>query len=229
MKTKTLKLLPVVGLIGLLGGCATQPKDVAKLDAKINEVTAGDFGQFMYHESLAEENLAEVRKIRQWWKDGHYWNIDTEGHALAAGNRALQHRQMAEKALEGWHDRCIRHPDVCIKEELLATAYFDTGSAAVKTLKDTSVSHIIELSRIHHPLEVDVIGYTDTVGSTDSNKHLAAQRANAIHDLLHKNGVDSHTVVKNIPVGEAGGPDNLANQANRRVDVKVRLYQPYPK
>lgn len=224
MKMKTLKLLSAVGLVGLLGGCATHPKDVAKLDAKINQVTAEDFGQFLYHGTLSEENLSEARKIRQWWKDGHYWNIDTEQHAVAAADRALKHRQMAEKALEGWHDRCVRHPDVCIKEELIATAFFDTGSAHAKTIKQEAINHIIELSRIHHPLEVEVIGYTDTVGSTGSNKHLAAHRANAIHEKLHKLGIDSHTVVKNIPFGEAGGPDNKSDQANRRVDIKVRTY-----
>ena len=201
MKMKTLKLFAAFSLVALLGGCATQPKDTSKLDAKINEVTAEDFGQFLYHGTLSEENLTEARKIRQWWKDGHYWNINTEQHAMAAGERALKHRQMAEKALEGWHDRCVRHPDVCIKEELIATAFFDTGSATAKTIKQDAVNHIIELSRIHHPLEVEVVGYTDTVGSTASNKHLAAHRANAIHDLLKKHGVNTHTVVKQIAFG----------------------------
>lgn len=226
---KTLKLLSAVGLIGLLGGCATQPKDVAKLDAKINAVTTEDFGQFLYHGTLSEENLAEARKIRQWWQDGHYWNIDTEPYAMAASDRALKHRQMAERALQGWHDRCTRHPDTCIKDELIATALFDTGSAKAKTIKQDAVNHILELSRIHHQLEVEVIGYTDTVGGTGSNKHLAAHRANEIHDMLKSHGVSSHAVVKEIAHGEAGGPDNTASQPNRRVDVKVRLYQPYPK
>lgn len=229
MKMKVLKLLPAVGLVGLLGGCATHPVDTSKLDAKISAATADDFGQFMYHEALSEENLAEARKIRQWNKDGHYWNINTEQHALAAGDRALKHRQMAEKALEAWHDRCVRHPDICIKEEMLTAALFDTGSSSAKTVKQETINHIIKLSKIHHQLEVEVIGFTDTVGSATSNKHLAAHRANTIHDLLHKHGINSHTVVKTIPFGEATGADNVANQQNRRVDVRVRTYQPYPK
>lgn len=229
MKMKTLQLLTAVGLVGMLGGCATQPKDTAKLDAKINEVTAEDFGQFLYHSTLSEENLAETRKIRQWWKDDHYWNIDTEQQALADASRALKHRQMAEKALEGWHDRCVRHPDVCIKEELITVAHFDTGSAKPKSIEQSALNHLVELSNLHHPLTVEVIGYTDTVGGKDSNKHLAAHRANAVHDILKKHGIDSHTIVKEIAYGEAGGPDNTANQNNRRDDVKVHLYQPYPR
>jgi outer membrane protein OmpA-like peptidoglycan-associated protein len=229
MNTKTQKILSVVGMVSLLGACATQPKDTAKLDAQIGEVTAEDFGQFVYHETLSEENLSEARTIRQWWKDGHYWNIDTEAHATAAAERALMHRQMAEKSLEAWHDRCVRHPDVCIKEELLAAAYFDTGSAEPRTINYETINHIVALSRIHHPLSVDVIGYTDTVGDTGSNKHLALHRAEAIHKLLHEHDIEAHTVVDNIPYGEAGGPDNLDEQANRRVDVKIHLYQPYPK
>ncbi|WP_255210665.1 hypothetical protein [Methylogaea oryzae] len=91
-------------MIGLLGGCSTHPKNTATLDSKISAVVADDFGQFMYHETLSEENLAETRKIRQWWADDHYWNIDTEQAAVAAADRALKHRQAAEKHLEGWHD-----------------------------------------------------------------------------------------------------------------------------
>lgn len=229
MKKKTLKFLTAVGMIGLLGGCSTHPKDPAPLDAKINAVVADDFGQFMYHETLSEENLAETRKIRQWWADDHYWNIDTEQAAVAAADRALKHRQMAEKSLEGWHDRCARHPDVCIKGELLPIAYFDTGSATPKSIDEGALRHLLDLSRIHHPLTVDVIGYTDTVGGDASNKSLAARRANAVHDLLKKHGIDSHTVIQNIAYGEAGGPDNTANPKNRRDDVKVHVYQPYPK
>lgn len=229
MKMKTLQVLTAASLLALLGGCATHPKDVAKLDAKINEVTAEDFGQFLYHSTLSEENLAETRKIRQWWKDDHYWNVDTEQQALEAAARALKHRQMAEKHLEGWHDRCVRHPDVCIKEELITVAHFDTGSAKPKSIEQGAIHHLTDLSRIHHPLTVEVIGYTDTVGSSSANKSLAARRANAIHALLKKHGIDSHTVVKEIGYGEAGGPDNTANAHNRRDDVKVHLYQPYPR
>jgi outer membrane protein OmpA-like peptidoglycan-associated protein len=227
---KTLKLLTAVGLIGLLGACSTQPKDTSSLDAKINQVTSGDVGQFMHHQRLADENLAEARKLRQWMKDDHYWNIDLEGHAAAAADRALKHRQAAENSLAGWHDRCERHPDYCIDEELLAVAYFPTGSHHPSSVKKDVINRIMELAKIHHPLEVEVIAYTDTVGSKSSNFALAKRRANTVHHLLHgKHDIYAHTTVKEIPVGEASGPDNTANQQNRRVDIKVRRYQPFPK
>ena len=230
---KTLKLLLAIGIFGLLGACATQPKDVSRLNAKINEVTTGDFGQFMHHESLAEQNLDEARKIRQWMKDDHYWNINLEGHAVAASDRALMHRKEAEASFTrwavDWHDRCERHPDYCINEELLSVAYFATGSARAQTVKQDAIDRILRLATIHHMLEIEVIGYTDTVGSASSNMRLAKRRANSINRMLKNQGINSHIAIKRIPIGEAGGPDNTEDQNNRRVDIQVRSYQPFPK
>lgn len=227
---RKLKLLSAVGLIALLSACATQPKDTSRLNAKINEVTSGDYGQFMYHTALAEENLAEARKVRQWMQDDHYWNIELEEHGVAAAERALQHRQKAEASLQSWHDRCDRHPNYCIDEELLAIAYFPTGSHHPNKVEESTLSHILELAKIHHPLEVEVIAYTDTVGSKSYNFGLAKRRAGAVHKMLHgRHDIHAHTTIKEIPVGEADGPDNTPNQQHRRVDVKVRRYQPFPK
>ncbi|NOQ34680.1 MAG: OmpA family protein [Methylococcaceae bacterium] len=226
---KTLKLLTAVGLISLLGACATQPRDTSGIDAKINRVTSGDVGQFMHHQTLAAENLAEARKLRQWMKDDHYWNIDLAGHADAAAARALKHRQAAESSLAGWHDRCERHPNYCIAEELLAVAYFPTGSHHASRVKKDVINRITELARIHHPLEVEVIAYTDTVGSKSSNFALAKRRANSVHNMLHGKDIHAHTTIKETPIGEASGPDNTKSQKNRRVDIKVRRYQPFPK
>ena len=225
---KILKLLLVIGIISLLGACVTQPKDVSGLDAKINEVIAGDFGQFLYHESLAEQNLDEARKIRQWMKDDHYWNINLEEHAVAAANRALMHRLEAELWANKWHDRCTRHPDYCIKEDLLSVAYFPTGSAKATKINQEVINSILKLASIHHMLEIEVIGYTDTVGSASSNMNLAKRRANSIYRMLHKQGINTYITIRQVPVGEAGGPDNTADQNNRRVDIKVHRYHPFP-
>jgi len=78
-------------------------------------------------------------------------------------------------------------------------------------------------------LEIEVIGYTDTVGSTSSNMKLAKRRAHSINRMLHKQGINSHIAIKQIPFGEASGPNNTEDQNNRRVDIQVRRYHPFPK
>jgi outer membrane protein OmpA-like peptidoglycan-associated protein len=228
MKKTTLAI--VLGMAGLLGGCATTPHDTTALDAKLNQAYAGGFGDFMHHEMLAIENLRHARLIRQYWKADHYWNIDLDADAMATGDRAIKHRQDAEAALIGWHDNCNRHADTCKRldqleaihmEKVIPVAYFDTAKSVPQNVNQAGVDEIVNLSKKFPYISFDVLGYTDTVGSTTKNKALAHRRSHAVSDLLSKQGISKSSMVRRISVGEAGGPDNTANQQNRRVDVRI--------
>jgi len=230
---KTQALLAVLGGVLLLGGCATEPKNVASLDAKIGEITRGDFGQFLYHQAMAEENLAHVRKIRQYWQDDHYWNIDLEKCALNAAARAAEHRKQAEEALIRWHDNCDRHKEICHRlddleaihtRQPMPVAYFDSGSAVPKSLQKAHIDEVLHLAKDYPNLSLDLIGYTDTVGSKGANVQLSERRAKAVNDVLIQEGLPATVNVHRIGKGEAPGPDNTANPENRRVDVRVHRH-----
>ena len=227
---KTTKLIAALGAALLVSACATPQKDIASLDAKIADYSQGDFGQFLYHQAMAEENLAHVRKVRQWWQNDYYWNIETETCAENAAAKALEHRKQAEEALIRWHDRCERHQDMCQRLDNLEfihsgkrmpVAYFDTGSAVPKSLEQAHIDALLGLAKDYPNLTLDLVGYTDSVGSKASNKHLASHRTQAVNSVLNKSGLPSSVHVHQINEGEAPGPDNTANAGNRRVDVRV--------
>lgn len=225
-----IKLLIIAVLAAGLSACATPARDIGLLDSRIAEVTDGDYGQFLHHQSLAEENLAYMRKVRQYWKDDHYWNIDLNTEAMAAGDRAMQHRRDAEAALIRWHDNCTRHHELCDRMEglellhtkrLYSAAFFDTESAVPKSLREESIAAVMDIAKRYPSLIIDVIGYTDTMGTVGFNKRLAGKRADAVSEALRSRGLPATVRLQAIPIGEAGGPDNTPSAENRRVDIDL--------
>jgi outer membrane protein OmpA-like peptidoglycan-associated protein len=71
---------------------------------------------------------------------------------------------------------------------------------------------------------IDVYGYTDTVGSRDSNQRLSEQRAQAVARYLISRGVNQARIRS-----QGFGEDNLRAQTadgvneplNRRVEIKI--------
>jgi outer membrane protein OmpA-like peptidoglycan-associated protein len=227
MKKTTLAI--ALGMAGLLGGCATTPHDTSALDAKLNQAYSGDFNDFVHHEMLAIENLQHARLVRQYWKDDHYWNIDLDASALAAADRANKHLKDSEAALIRWHDNCGRHAEICKRlddleaihmEKVVPVAYFDTAKSAPQNVNQAGVDELVRLSKKFPYISLDVVGYTDGVGSKGKNKGLSHRRAHAVNDLLKKQGVAKTARLRGIGAGELA-PDNQANQQNRRVDVRI--------
>ena len=73
--------------------------------------------------------------------------------------------------------------------------------------------------------EVDVVGHTDTPGTTDGNYQLGMKRAATVRALLLKAGLDE-PLIDVRSHGEADllvqTPDNTYERRNRRVEVAVR-------
>jgi len=73
--------------------------------------------------------------------------------------------------------------------------------------------------------EVNVVGHTDTTGTTQGNYALGMKRAAAVRELLLKAGLDESLIdVKSHGEAEllVRTPDNTYEQRNRRVEVAVR-------
>ena len=84
---------------------------------------------------------------------------------------------------------------------------------------------IIAAIRERNSTDISVVGHTDTVGSSEYNTVLSSNRANAVKDLLVRQGAQADTIRTTshgkanllIPTG-----DNVNEPRNRRVEVIVR-------
>ncbi len=73
--------------------------------------------------------------------------------------------------------------------------------------------------------QVEVIGHTDTLGDKTYNQQLSLQRANAIRDLLVKDGL-AKTGISTAGRGQLDlavpEPPNTSQPLNRRVEITVQ-------
>ncbi len=79
--------------------------------------------------------------------------------------------------------------------------------------------------RQHAAYHVDVIGYTDTIGTSEYDENLSLERAAALRNALLRDGVDPRAIwvtghgKQDLLVAT---PDQFPEPRNRRVDVLVR-------
>lgn len=105
----------------------------------------------------------------------------------------------------------------------IATIYFERGSSTAQSIAPETVLKYIDLIR-NRPATIHVIGYTDRVGSRETNTELSQQRAKAVRDVLIELGVEPTNVtyegrgVEMLPHGTA----SREHPQSRRVDVMIR-------
>jgi len=81
---------------------------------------------------------------------------------------------------------------------------------------------IVNNMKAHPELTIMIVGHTDNVGNSVSNKKLGLKRANRIKKWLVKKGVDSDRIItksegKNQPIADNSTPEG--RQKNRRVEI----------
>src|SRR5579864_4985068 len=106
--------------------------------------------------------------------------------------------------------------------------YFDFGSAKLSSVARPvvndaadAVRRTVDRGNFSH---VKVIGYADTVGSTEGQDKLSLRRANAVRDELVRDGIDV-SVIKTEGRGklepEVLTDDQVKNPRNRRVRIVI--------
>jgi outer membrane protein OmpA-like peptidoglycan-associated protein len=206
--------LPLAVLALTLTACSTPKMDSSDLKAEIDAARAGHYGQAMLHEELSEEALEDANTVLGHIDNGYYWNINEKQKALDAAKSAAHHRLESEKEMCLWLTEVHKqnhHEHEAIHETV---AYFKTGSAVPSKIKEESIAHVGHWLHHHPDASATVTASTDTVGKPAYNQALSERRAHAVVDRLIAKGANaSQLQVKAI--GEAGGPDNTANQQNR--------------
>ena len=101
---------------------------------------------------------------------------------------------------------------------------FATGSYAISSGFKELLDRVAGSLRQYPSSLVDVYGYTDTVGSTESNQRLSEQRAQAVANYLISQGISSSRIrwmgfgETNLKVATG---DGVNEPLNRRVEIKI--------
>lgn len=105
------------------------------------------------------------------------------------------------------------------------TLYFKEGTTQLTPDSAPGLAMLKEEIARRPGAEVQVTGYTDTVGSGDDNDDLSQRRAEEVLAVLAEQGLEL-SMMSAVGRGERElreqTGDNVANQANRRVVVTVR-------
>ncbi|MGR9100581.1 MAG: OmpA family protein, partial [Gammaproteobacteria bacterium] len=164
MNKKSIYLL-LAAFIFSLTACTTPPeKDVQGLSTEIDAALAGHYGQSMYHEELAEEELETANNVLDHWQNDYYWNIDERQKAMDAAQAAAQHRVESERHLCEWLSSVHGHHHHG-KERKNVAAYFKTGSSVPYKTNEQHVVNLGTFLKNHPDAKAEVTAYTDTVGS----------------------------------------------------------------
>jgi len=212
--------LPFAVLVTVLAGCTPPEKDIPGLTSGIDAAVAGHYGQSIYHEELAEEQLKKADRVLKHWKNGHYWNIDERQKAMEAAQEAAQHRLASEKELCQWLTAVHGHNHHQDEAVQRTAAYFRTGSAIPYQTNDHDIAVLGKYLESHPDAVADVIAYTDTVGSSESNQNLSERRGATVSQMLVAQGAKAEQL-RVTALGEAQGPDNTPDQQHRTVAIST--------
>ena len=117
------------------------------------------------------------------------------------------------------------------KHTVSATALFDFDKAVLKPAGKEAIHGIDEeiKSSDSKVIDINVVGYTDSVGTEEYNQQLSVRRANAVKDYMVSEGIDPGI----IDVKGMGEADPVASNAtaegraqNRRVEISVAVETP---
>ena len=103
--------------------------------------------------------------------------------------------------------------------------YFIVGSAELTPESKLAYRAVFDDTKQRPVYEIEVIGFTDTVGNLPYNQVLSLSRAAAIRDRLVRDGLDRQTI---SIVGRGKHdllvptPDQTPEPGNRRVEITVR-------
>ena len=103
--------------------------------------------------------------------------------------------------------------------------YFEYDSVALTTESRALLQKVLATIRDRAPVEIGVVGHTDTVGKKEYNYALSLKRARAVASILQGNGIDPS--ILDITSHGKDNPliptsDQVPEPRNRRVEITVR-------
>ena len=103
--------------------------------------------------------------------------------------------------------------------------YFEYDSANLTRQSRALLDNVLRSIHDRAPVDISVVGHTDTVGKEEYNQSLSMKRARAVASILLRSGVDASILDitshgKDNPLVPTG--DQVPEPRNRRVEITVR-------
>ncbi|MGC4011724.1 MAG: outer membrane protein assembly factor BamE [Pseudomonas sp.] len=117
---------------------------------------------------------------------------------------------------------------------LSADATFGFGSSTLRPLGIDALNDVVAKTGQVQLQSIDIVGYTDRIGSADSNNALSLRRANAVRDYLVKRGIPGSIITVDgrgsaEPLVSCPGPKSAAVidclAPNRRTTIAIQSTQ----
>ncbi len=197
--------LALIGVLGavMLGsfGCATQTwtvETIREMDKELVARMAKIEATAAAEKIRVDGQLNEIRGI----------GVDARNRADAVNARLTQAQASRLKRAQ------VQTLDVT----------FETGKSDISQSDRAALQALLPTIKDNPAYTVDVVGYTDTVGTADSNVNLSWRREEAVRRFLVERGVELNRFFF-IGVGEELSGDDVKDTAkrakNRRVTVTI--------
>lgn len=120
------------------------------------------------------------------------------------------------------------HPDIQLSEassgRTRLLVFFDFNKADLQQASYPELDRAVRLMKAVPTMQVEIAGYTDSIGTDQYNKDLSSRRANAVRDYLIKNGIQKTRISargygEDSPISTNETEDGRAD--NRRVEFVV--------
>jgi outer membrane protein OmpA-like peptidoglycan-associated protein len=213
MKRGTLVLLSVILVAAFVAtGCVSNQKfetAISDVESRVDDVQSG-----------VEANSQEIDALESKTEEMGQSIEETKADAVSAkatGEQALEKAQAAAEAAQGkviWKVT-LTNRDVT----------FDIGKAEIKPSGASTLDQLVErLKGYDKMVFLEIQGHTDSTGSERFNEHLGVERAEAVRDYLHQQGIPLNLMSvisygETRPVADNSTPEGRA--ANRRVEILV--------
>ena len=107
---------------------------------------------------------------------------------------------------------------------VLNNLFFDTNKYDLKPQSRTELNRLIEFLRQYRDVQIEVSGYTDNVGTPESNLQLSQRRAQSVVEYLSGHGIFV-TRLRSKGYGEghalAANDTEVHRQMNRRIELHI--------
>ncbi|EEX94223.1 outer membrane protein OmpA [Vibrio orientalis CIP 102891 = ATCC 33934] len=126
-----------------------------------------------------------------------------------------------------------QHPQSITKSEMfdkvtLSSGPFDSESSELNESSSQQLSQLVATLKEYPEAKVEVVGHTDSTGSSSYNQALSIQRATEVSNFLESEGIDSSRISidghgETQPIAPNSTSQGRAN--NRRVEVTIPQFE----